>query len=832
MAGNLATYHAKRDFARTPEPHGDLAAPGEHARFVVQKHHARRLHYDFRLEIGGTLKSWAVPKGPSLDPADKRLAVHVEDHPLDYLDFEGDIPPRQYGAGHVEVWDIGTWTPLGDAQAGYEAGRLRFVLDGEKLHGIWKLVRTGMRGHGDKEQWFLIKERDEQARAAEEFDITEALPHSVLRGDGKAAPRAKKARTPAPALRKAPLPKKLAPQLATLVDAVPTGGDWLYEVKYDGYRMLARVEHGKARLLTRDGHDWSARLPQQVQAVESLGLDSAWLDGEIVVLDAQGVPSFQLLQNAFERGGTRQIVYFLFDVPYLNGHDLRDQPLRARRALLEQVLDGHESTTLRYSVPLQQPPQRLLDSACELALEGLIGKRTDSRYVSARSSDWIKLKCRRRQEMVIAGYTDPRGTRQFFGALLLGYYDDDGKLRYAGKVGSGFDGQTLADLHRRMQPLEQHACPFPNKPSGLRGVHWLRPKLVAEISFAEWTQDDSLRQAVFHGLRADKPASAVRRERPAALPVRADNGAAAARRARTAAAPVLEGVTITHAERVIDPASHASKLELAHYYRQIAPLILPWLANRPVYLLRVPEGIAGETFFQKHATHMRIPGVRALPVQLLSGRAPLIAIESAEALVGAAQMGTIELHTPNVLADRIDRPDSMVFDLDPDPDLPWSAMIEAARLTHVVLDELGLCSFLKTSGGKGLHLMVPLTRRHGWDEVKDFAQAVARHLARTLPQHFSATMGAKNRVGKIFIDYLRNGRSASTVAPYSVRARPRLPVSVPLAWDELDELKSAAQWTIADLPALLARAKRDPWAEYFENRQTITAAMKRMIGMK
>lgn len=885
MVDKLSAYHAKRNFERTPEPHGAIVAAGPALRFVVQKHHARRLHYDFRLEIDGTLKSWAVPKGPSLDPSEKRLAVHVEDHPLDYIDFEGDIPPRQYGAGHVEVWDTGTWQPLGDPEAGYQAGKLKFVLDGEKLQGAWKLVRTGLRGNSDKEQWFLIKDRDEEARPADEYDITEALPDSVLSGKGakKKAGKARRKVQPAeptvtpgslPQARAAPLPAKLAPQLATLVDAVPSKGDWVYEIKYDGYRMMARVEDGRARLYTRDGHDWTARLPQQAKAIEALGLDSAWLDGEVVVLDDRGLPSFQLLQNAFDGKRSADIVYFLFDLPYLNGTDLRKTPLRERRRMLEQVLQGHESGMLRFSATLAQPPQQLLDSACQMALEGLIGKRADAPYVSARSGSWIKLKCQRRQEMVVAGYTDPQGSRQHFGSLLLAVYGDDGALRYAGKVGTGFDTKKLAELYRKMQPLVQEACPFPKRPTGLRGgVHWIRPELVAEIAFSEWTQDGSLRHPVFQGLRVDKKAREVRREdaeqaeqlaAPAAgasssaavssRPTAKSKPASAAKGARTtgastngttatstattrtrkakAADPVLEGVKITNPERVIDAASGGTKLDLVRYYQGIAPLILPFLQQRPVYLLRAPEGVGGEQFFQKHNTRMTIPGVRKLDIQLISGRDPLMAIETPQALVGAAQMGTIELHIPNVTADRVDRPDCMVFDLDPDPDLPWEAMVEAARLTRVVLDELGLISFLKTSGGKGLHLVVPLARRHDWDTMHGFSQAVVQHMARLLPQRFSAKMGAKNRVGKIFIDYLRNGRSASTISPYSVRARPNLPVSVPLTWEELETLRSSAQWTITDLAELLKRGKRDPWKAFFGTRQTLSAAMRKKLGIK
>ncbi|GIZ52362.1 DNA ligase D [Noviherbaspirillum aridicola] len=840
MPDKLATYHAKRNFSVTPEPRGAVAEPGERLRFVIQKHHARRLHYDFRLEFDGTLKSWAVPKGPSLDPAEKRLAVHVEDHPLDYMDFHGDIPEKQYGAGHVEVWDTGYWEPLGDPSADYRKGKLKFRLDGEKLQGGWTLVRTRLQASGDKEQWLLIKEQDEQARAQRDYDITEDMPHSVEAPEQARQARAR-ARNPRPApgttlapakLTKAvkqPLPETLRPQLATLVEDIPRGADWIYEVKFDGYRMLARVDGAQVTLYTRDGNDWTARLPGVAKAVKALGLGSAWLDGEIVVLDAQGVPSFQLLQKAFDSRSTADIVYFVFDLPYCGGYDLRNTPLIERHALLQQRMEKNAAPTLRYSAPIPQPPASLLESACRLSMEGIIGKRADSIYLGKRSPNWIKLKCRRRQEFVVVGYTEPQGARQFFGALLLAVYGEDGKLRYAGRVGTGFDGRLLADLHGKLKSLEQDSLPFERMPAGLRrgDTHWVKPQLVAEVSFAEWTADHMLRQAVFHGLRKDKRAREVRREQAAALPVNGKADAAAPR----ARGDTVQGVKITHPDRVIDPHSGLTKLDLALYYEAVAPWLLPYLEDRPVYLLRCPEGIQGEHFFQKHLSRVSVPGMRTLDPELDPDHDPLMVIDDARALVGAAQMGTIELHTGNATADRIDRPDHMVFDLDPDPSLPWQAMVEAAQLLKVMLDELGLKGFLKTSGGKGLHVVVPLARRQGWDEAADFSLAIAQHMARTLPRLFSARMGEKNRVGKIFIDTLRNRRQASTASVYSVRARPGLPVSVPIAWEELHDIGGGGEWTIATLPRRLQSLRDDPWRDFGRTRQSLTAAMKKRLGL-
>lgn len=869
MPDKLSTYHAKRNFGITPEPKGMAVASSERLRFVVQKHDARRLHYDFRLEIDGTLKSWAVPKGPSLDPTEKRLAVHVEDHPLDYIDFEGDIPEHQYGAGHVDVWDIGYWEPQEDPAAAYRAGKIKFRLEGKKLQGGWTLVRTRLAGSGGKEQWPLIKEKDETARSVKDYDITEALPDSVLQGTPAPQSRiAKKAQAPRktndadlktmaprpapetpakgkiPGSIKAPLPETMVPQLATLVDEVPPAGKWFFEMKFDGYRLLARVDHGEVRLFTRDGKDWTARLPRQVEAIKALRLKSAWLDGEIVALDEHGVSSFQLLQNAFDEKSSSRILYFLFDVPYLNGYDLRNAALSDRRERLGKLLAEADNDAIRYSAPMSEPPRQLLDRVCGMSMEGIIGKLADSPYVGKRSNTWIKLKCQRRQEFVIAGYTEPQGSRKFLGALLLGVYED-GKLRYTGRVGTGFDRKTLLALHQRLSRLEIDQRPFDSMPAGVRRAEtrWVKPQLVAEISFAEWTSDGIVRQAVFHGLREDKPAKEIRREQ--SVPV--TTGAAtfttgtpekAAKRRQVnpasiqqAGKDIVAGIHITHADRVVDPTTGLTKFDVATHYARVAPLLLPYLNNRPVYLLRCPEGIRGEQFFQKHATKLSIPGIRMLDPSLDPEHDPLMAIDDAHALAGVNQMGTIELHVCSATADKIDRPDNMVFDLDPDPSLPWNKVKEAAQLMKVMLDELGLISFLKTSGGKGLHIVVPLARRHSWDEVTDFSQAIARHLARTLPKLFSATMGEKNRVKKIFVDFQRNRRHASTVAPYSVRARPGLPVSVPIAWEELDQIHKAAAWTVATLPERLDTLKQDPWQDFLTTRQALTAAMKKALGL-
>jgi bifunctional non-homologous end joining protein LigD len=854
MARNLDDYNRMRDFSATSEPAADKrprkkAARDSALQFCIQKHDASHLHYDFRLELDGALKSWAVPKGPSLDPSVKRLAVHVEDHPLAYATFEGSIPEGHYGAGEVIVWDRGIWIPQDDPAKAYAKGRLKFELQGEKLGGLWNLVRTHM--PGKQEQWFLIKHQDGAARSQRDYDVLSAEPDSVLSERSIADKPAKPAAKPKPVrkpaasarqeksspltgARKARLPDLLKPELATLVEKVPDGS-WSYEIKFDGYRIMARIDHGVVKLFTRNGHDWTHKLPRQAEALATLGLESAWLDGEMVVADDQGVPDFQALQNAFEADRSEGILYYLFDMPYLNGVDLREVPVEERRVALSTVLNANDQPLLRFSESFGEEPQALLNSACQMRMEGLIGKRLGSPYVSRRSSDWIKLKCQHRQEFVIVGFTDPKGSRHAFGALLLGLHDrDSGELRYAGKVGTGFNEATLRSIHEQLKPLQVKKPPVVNPPGGseARDVHWLKPKLLAEVAFAEMTKDGSVRHAVFHGLRNDKPAQDITEERAKTVKT---STAKKATHKKTEPAPSQIGleegkVRITHPERVIDPDSGATKLQLAQYYASVAEWILPELKDRPVALVRAPDGIAGELFFQKNAEHLAIPGITTLDKQL-TGQ-PIMLINNAEALIGAVQMSTVELHTWNATSSNLDKPDRFVLDLDPDPALPWKRMVEATALTLSVLDELGLKAFLKTSGGKGIHVVVPLTRKLGWDEVKDFSHAIVSHMAKLLPERFSAVSGPKNRVGRIFIDYLRNGLGATTICAYAVRTREGLPVSMPIFREEVAELKGGNQWNLHNAHERLAEVGDEPWAQMRKTRQAITAEMRRRVGMK
>ena len=814
---SLGLYNRKRDFRHTPEPKGARARAGKALHFVVQKHAARRLHYDFRLEVDGVLKSWAVPKGPSLDPAVKRMAVQVEDHPLSYGGFEGVIPDGHYGAGSVIVWDRGSWEPLGDARRGLREGKLKFRLQGEKLSGGFTLVR--MRGRAEERQpsWLLIKEKDDAARGSADFDVVEEQPDSVI---GAPAPKRKTAVVKARRRSKTALPLSLAPQLATLVDAPPEG-DWEYELKLDGYRLLTRFDARSARCITRNGHDWSKRVPGIVTALRAMKLGRGWVDGELVALDAHGAPDFQKLQNAFDAHRTADLQYFVFDLLFHDDEDLRELGTAQRRERLRTLLGKGGHGPVRFSETLEGDPKQLLAAAGSAGFEGLIGKRSDAPYQAGRSRDWIKLKVGQRQEFVIGGFTEPQGSRSGLGSLLLGVYDAEGKLRYAGNVGTGFDTRTLDALRKRLDGIEAAKTPFtegPEKVGTTRRVvpRWVRPKLVAEVSFAGWTQGNNVRQAVFHALREDKEPRRIRREvpvQPASKPVKAKP------------LKLPAGLRITHPDRVIDTSTGITKGELVAYYAQVAPLLLPQLEDRPVALLRAPAGVGGEMFFQKHAEARSLPHVQRLDPSLDPGNGALLVIPSAAALLSAAQMNTIELHTWNATAAAIETPDRMIFDLDPGKGVGWNEIRDAARLMRSMLQELKLTAFLKSSGGKGLHVVVPLKPAHGWVAVKGFSQAIVQHMAQVIPQRFVAKSGPSNRIGKIFVDYLRNGRGATTVAAWSARARAGMGISVPMEWEELDS--AAPQWSVRDFQQRLAIGNA-PWKAYGRSRQSLDGAMRKL----
>jgi bifunctional non-homologous end joining protein LigD len=823
----LSRYRKKRDFRVTPEPEAPSIAsqsadPG-HLGFVVQKHWASRLHYDFRLELDGVLLSWAVPKGPCYDPKEKRMAIHVEDHPVEYGSFEGTIPPKQYGAGTVIVWDRGTWEPVGDPQEGMSAGKLVFRLHGEKLAGLWELVRISK--PGDKQdQWMLFKKRDAWAQPLAQYDVIKALPDSVTAKplgliEAREPRGARPARSEAPeidlsAAVSAPLPARLEPQLATLAASLPASGDWITEAKLDGYRMLSRAAKGHVRLITRGGHDWTARFPGLAAEVEGLPLVSAWLDGEITVLK-NGIPDFAALQDAIDGRANQDIVYFLFDLVYLNGKDLRKVPLWARRALLAQLLEN-AGEHIRFSQDFEAPPAQLFEAASGLGLEGLMLKRRDAPYESGRTQTWLKAKSRLRQELVICGFTGRGGKDGEVGSLLLGYYAN-GKLHDAGSVGTGWDARTARDLWARLTPLEADAAPFDMAVASHRrwarrsagSERWVRPELVAEVEFADWTADGVIRQASFRGLRIDKPPGAVVREG-----------------GKTQAPSPQPKLKITHPERVVDPSTGITKADLVRYYASIAERILPHLQARPIAMVRAPAGIAGELFFQKHAERTGMPGLTAHDRSLWPNHPPLLTVDTLDALLSAAQMNTVEFHTWNSTVRRLDKPDRVIFDLDPGEGVKWGRVQEAALLVQTLLSELGLKAWLKTSGGKGLHIAVPLAPRLGYEPVKAFSQAFVRHLAKTIPERFSATSGASNRVGKVYVDYLRNGMGQTTAAAFSARARPGMGVSMPVSWEQLNALKSGAQWSVQTARDYLSFQPQDPWADYWSAGQSLASAIK------
>jgi bifunctional non-homologous end joining protein LigD len=826
----LARYRQKRNFAVTPEPAAEVApaAAVQALSFCIQKHWATRLHYDFRLEWNGVLLSWAVPKGPSFDPSEKRMAVHVEDHPVSYGSFEGTIPKGHYGAGEVIVWDNGTWEPKIDPAQGLADGKLLFELHGQKLAGLWELVRIAKPGDR-QDPWMLFKKRDAWARPLADYDVIAALPDSVVAhplGSLEARePRAGAVVAAAAAGRGAPdlsaaipakLPPRLAPQLAMQVTRPPGTGGWLVEAKFDGYRLLTRIDGAAIRFFTRTGQDWTDKFKPLAAAVAKLGVVQAWLDGEITVIDADGRPDFNALQNAIDNRRTQDIVYFLFDLPFHDGLDLRPAPLVARRALLKQMLDHAPSVdALRFSANFDATPAQMLAAARAMKLEGVMLKRADAPYVGARTDTWLKLKWQLRQEFVVVGFVAREASSREAGSLLLAVREGP-QWRYVGNVGTGWDGTTGQELLRRLSKLEVPKPAFdasaiqPGRWS--RRTHgkerWVRPEMVVEVAFGDWTPDGHVRHAVFQGLREDKPADTVTRD--AATAVAPSPGAA---------------VKVTHGERVIDPGTGLRKLDLVRYYESVAERILPHLKERPVSLVRAPDGITGALFFQKHP-ESKMPGLRELDAALWPGHAALLAVDNVEMLLAAAQMNVIEFHGWNSTVRSVDRPDRMVFDLDPGEGIPWRHLQEAALLVRTLLSELSLESWLKTSGGKGLHVVVPLAPRRDYETVKGFSQAVVQHIAKTIPQRFVAKAGAANRIGRVFIDYLRNGFGQTTAVAFSARARPGLGVSMPVAWDELMDLTGGAQWTVATAREHLSFQSADPWAGFWVSRQTITRGMK------
>lgn len=807
----LETYRAKRRFTVTPEPEGKVADKGGRA-FVIQKHAATRLHYDLRLEWEGVLLSWAVTKGPSLLPGEKRLAVQVEDHPLDYRDFEGVIPEGEYGAGAVIVWDRGTWAAEGDAARGLKKGHLEFTLEGEKLTGRWHLARMRRKAGEKRDNWLLIKGEDEAARGEGDPDVLEERPESVLSGrtvadvaagkKGRRRGGAKAGGKTGPKAKAAALADFVAPQLATLAAKPPQGEDWLHEIKFDGYRLIARVEGGKVRLLTRSGLDWTGRFGERITgALAALPVRAAMLDGEVVVEGAGGASDFSALQKDLSEGRKDRFTFWLFDLLHLDGRDMMRLPLTERKAALGRLIPDGEGEALRFSGEFAEPGEMVLRHACRLSLEGIVSKRRDAPYRPGRSRTWIKSKCAARQEFVIGGYVPSSTLKGAVGSLLLGVFEGGG-LVHVGRVGTGFSHAVARDLMARLDPLAQESAPFRDRlaTAEARGAVFVRPEVVAEVEYRAWTADGHLRHAAFRGLREDKPATEITREE--AVAPKGD-------------APPKRRVALTHPDRVYWPDAGVTKEGLADYYAEVWRRIAPHVTGRPLALLRCPEGIGGQQFFQKHVWK----GARK-DISLIrdpkdgADEPPLVGVDDLDGLMGLVQAAVLEIHPWGAMSRDLDHADLIVMDLDPGEGVDWATVKAGAEEVRERLAAAGLEPFIKTSGGKGLHVVAPLVPKATWAQVKGWTKALAEAMAGDSPERYVATIAKAKRKGRILVDYLRNQRGATAVAPYSTRARPGALVSMPIGWEELPTLAGPEAFSVMTAPGRIAAQASDPWEDF------------------
>ncbi|HEV7325544.1 MAG TPA: DNA ligase D [Bosea sp. (in: a-proteobacteria)] len=844
---NLDLYRSKRDFSRTREPKGAAnrrKAAQSGGAFVIHKHAARRLHYDLRLEHDGVLWSWAVTRGPSLDPGEKRLAVHVEDHPLEYGSFEGTIPEGEYGAGSVVIWDEGKWVPESDPVRGMEKGHLAFALEGHKLGGRWHLVRLKPRRGEKRDNWLLIKVDDDFARDDE--DILETAPDSVKSGrsveevgkdpkgdvwstdekpaKGRKSARAKSKPAKSKAIKTKPahrsektegesLPRFVEPCLATLQDKPPAGDAWLHEVKFDGYRVQVRISAGKVKLLTRTGLDWTERFGERIgDALADLPCETALIDGEVVALGENGISSFSALQAALSEEKTENLVFFAFDLLHLDGENLRTEPLLARKERLEELLQAAgPDTPLRYSEHFIEPGQTMLRHACRMGLEGVISKRAEAPYRSGRGRDWIKSKCTQRQEFVIAGYVPSKASRNQLGSLVLGYHED-GELKPAGRVGTGFTRNSAAALKKTLDSVAAKASPFRGEAGRERGIVWVKPELVAEIAFGSWTASKTLRHSAFLGLREDKPADEVVAEKPGKTEAKKTKRAAKTRRK---AGPETT-VTLSNPDKPLWPDIGFTKQDLLDYYASVWERMAPFVVERPLSLLRAPDGVGGQVFFQKHAgagLHKSVSRMKDKDGE------ELLFIRDFDGLAALVQLGTVEVHVWGAKIDAVETPDQIIFDLDPDQGVPMERVREAALSVRQRLDELGFESFLKTSGGKGFHVVLPLKPKADWDEVKGFARDFAKAMEQAEPKLYTATLSKKARKGRIFIDYLRNGRGSTAIAPFSTRARPGAAVAMPVAWELLE--KDLAPDAFKAPEVKKKGPPDDAWAAFFKPKRAL-----------
>ncbi len=814
----LAEYNAKRDFAKTPEPSGETENSAGGDLFIVQKHDATRLHWDLRLEVDGVLRSWAVTKGPSPDPEIKRLAVRTEDHPMSYAEFEGTIPKGEYGGGTVMLWDRGTWAPIeGKSAKDLDKGHLHFTLDGERMKGEWLLIRLKNKAGEKRENWLLRKLQDDHVQEGDalvereltsvltgrsmaeiaadkngEYPLADKEDDAFLAQMKKASAHNAKQAKPSKKRRAAPLPKYRQPQLATLVDDVPTGNGWMHEIKFDGYRTLIAAKGDQVRVYTRNGKDWSDKFSPLVHALATLDLPSCLIDGEIVAYDAQGNPDFATLQQVLKRGHGAQgesdrLALHAFDLLELDGESLTTLPNIERKERLEALL-GTAEAPIHVADHVIGAGEKLYRAMCSAGQEGIISKTVDGHYAGRRSKNWLKVKCTRRQEFVVIGWKKSSAKARPFASLLLAQHEGD-ELVYKGNVGTGFDADTLDELAAKMRRLERKTPPAEVDKASSRGVTWLTPKLVAEIAFTEFTGAGNVRHASFLGLRADKKANEATPE-------------------KSAAAPAAEAeVEISSRERVIFPDSGQTKGDLADYYEAVEAIMLPFVARRPISLVRCPQGRAKKCFFQKHDSGAFGDAVRHVPIREKDGGTEdYLYLEDARGILQCVQMGTIEFHGWGSRTADVEAPDRMIFDLDPDEGLDFGDVKTAARDIRARLADLGLASFAMLSGGKGVHVVVPLATGHDWDVHKDFAKRFAEALSLAEPERFTATMSKAKRKGKIFIDWLRNQRGSTAVVPYSARARSGAPVAVPITWEELKHMKDAKPFSIGDAEKLLVRA--------------------------
>lgn len=852
---SLKEYKAKRNFSKTKEPAGKTIKNRGSKMFVVQKHHASHLHYDFRLELDGVLKSWAVPKGPSLNPKDKRLAVEVEDHPIDYATFEGEIPAGEYGGGHVIVWDKGEWIPPKNVDEQLKKGHLEFELHGEKLGGEWLLHRTHIPG-AKKNNWLLIKRDDEDASvkditkkdrsvlsgvSLEELEKDMAAPSPVKKITKKAVEKIKKP--------KAQKKTKFlsfqdlkGPELATLTDKPPVGENWIHEIKYDGYRTLCFKNKKDTKLITRSGLDWSRKYQELQDECAALTPESIIMDGEIVWLDEKGRSSFEGLQNSLEEGESSKLVYYVFDLLYLNGFDTRNLPLTDRKKLLKEVLEQSDSEKILFSEHWDESGKSVFESACENHLEGIISKNIESHYNSGRNKNWLKIKCTNIQEFIIGGYT-VQDNKAAVAALLMGAYNDKGKFQYVGKVGTGFNNHTNKTLLSKFKKLKSQVSYFDEKSPKFKNIIWLKPELVGNVEFGAWTGDKILRHSAFKGLREDKKAKDVFLEE---VKVKEKDVEKIASKKKTVKKAVVDKkikvektldkrpsrnkksataknaeVELSNPDKFIYPEDKITKQDLADYYTNIQDWILPHVKDRPLALLRCPNGEGKTCFFQKHikTDGMGILG-KQVESKLKEKNEEVVYVDSSMGLQELVQLGTLEIHSRGCHVDEIDYPNQIVFDFDPDPGVGFEKVKEAAFILKEILDRLKLKSFIKVSGGKGLHVHVPVAPKYDWDQIKQFSKSVCEQMENEHPEKFTTNMSKAKRKGKIFLDYLRNGYGASAIVPYSVRAREHAPVALPVTWLETKKLKSANSFTLKTVPKLLKKRK-DPWQGYNKLSQTI-----------